>query len=190
MGEAHPAAKKVVVQFAPDDLKLTPVQTSKLKKLAGARYNPTTELVKMSCESFEHAAQNKRYLSNLVDDLMAAAKDPTDTFEDIPLDTRHHEVKEKPRFPREWYMTPERRQELEAHRQHVALADVKKAETGQLVDGQKMIDAWLEQKAAENAQRSAAESAEAEKVAQTVGAPSKWGGRRGGPRERQGLPRV
>ena len=74
MGEFHPAESKVVVQFCPSDLNLTPVQESKLKKLAGPRYNPETEVIKMSCESFDHQAQNKRYLLDLVNKLIAAGK--------------------------------------------------------------------------------------------------------------------
>lgn len=42
-------------------------------------------------------------------------QDPLDDFEDIPLDFRHHEAKKgppKPKFPKEWRMTRQRRQEL------------------------------------------------------------------------------
>ncbi len=75
MGEEHPAEKKVVVEFAVDDLPdLTQVQKDKVKKLVGARYNPETEIVKMSCEMFANQAQNKRYLSDLVDNLLQEAK--------------------------------------------------------------------------------------------------------------------
>ncbi|KAG5775028.1 hypothetical protein H9Q73_011298 [Fusarium xylarioides] len=150
MGEFHPAEKKVVVQFAPDDLNLTPVQTEKLKKLAGPRYNPETEIIKMSSDSFEHQAQNKRYLSNLVDDLIATAKDPKDTFEDIPLDTRHHKIQPKPQFPKEWRMSPERREQLDAHRQRLAIEDAKIAESGRLIDGTQAIDEYLIKRAAED----------------------------------------
>ncbi|PTB38882.1 mitochondrial 37S ribosomal protein mS35 [Trichoderma asperellum] len=162
MGESHPAEKKVVVQFAPDDLQLTAVQTEKLKKLAGPRYNPETELVKMSCESFEHQAQNKQYLVNLVNDLISAAKDPKDTFADVPLDLRHHKIEPKPQFPKEWRLTEERRKELAEHRQQAAIADAKRAEDGLLVDGQKLIDNFLIQKLAEEQEK--------EKVAELVAA--------------------
>ena len=74
MGEFHPAERKVVVEFCPADFDLTPVQELKLKKLVGPRYNPETEIVHMSCEMFEHQAQNKRYLSDMVDKLIAEAK--------------------------------------------------------------------------------------------------------------------
>ncbi|KAM0519471.1 hypothetical protein ACHAPE_003645 [Trichoderma viride] len=162
MGESHPAEKKVVVQFAPDDLGLTDVQTEKLKKLAGPRYNPETELVKMSSESFEHQAQNKQYLVNLVNDLITAAKDPKDTFADVSLDLRHHKFEPKPQFPKEWRLTEERRKELAEHRQQAAIADAKRAEDGLLVDGQKLIDGFLIQKLAEEQEK--------EKVAELVAA--------------------
>lgn len=75
MGEEHPAEKKVVVEFCPRDMPdLTPVQLSKLKKLVGVRYNPETDIVKMSCEMFESQAQNKRYLGDLVDTLLREAR--------------------------------------------------------------------------------------------------------------------
>ncbi|CAI0644006.1 hypothetical protein COL154_002287 [Colletotrichum chrysophilum] len=147
MGEHHPAEKKVVVEFSPVDLDLTPVQADKLRKLAGPRWNPEKDIIKMSSEKFEHQAQNKRYLSDLVDTLVATAKDPKDTFEDIPLDTRHHQSKEKPRFPVEWRMTEERRKELAAFRQQGEKADAAKVEEGLLVDGMGTIERFLEQPA-------------------------------------------
>lgn len=74
MGEKHPAESKVVCEFATIDLGLTLIERLKLIKLAGVRYNPDTDIVRMSCEMFEHQAQNKRYLSDLVDTLMVEAK--------------------------------------------------------------------------------------------------------------------
>lgn len=74
MGEFHPAEKKVVVEFSPADMGLTPVQTDKLKKLVGPRYNPDKDVIKMSCDSFGQPAQNKRYLSDLIDTLVEQAK--------------------------------------------------------------------------------------------------------------------
>ncbi|PHH89855.1 hypothetical protein CDD83_5089 [Cordyceps sp. RAO-2017] len=153
MGDSHPSENKVVVQFAPDDLKLTPVQTEKLKKLAGPRYNPETEFVRMSCESFEHQAQNQQHLLDLVRGLIAAAKDPADTFEDVPLDLRHHPVKPKPRFPPEWRMTPERHQQLQEQRQAAQLADRQRSDEGLLVDGAKMVQDYQTARAAEEESR-------------------------------------
>lgn len=80
MGEFHPADRKVVVEFAPSDLPdLTEAQQLKLKKLAGPRYNPEKEIIKMSCERFEHQAQNKRYLGDLVEKMIATAKVRSDS---------------------------------------------------------------------------------------------------------------
>ena len=151
MGEFHPAEKKVVVQFCPTDLKVIegfgPAEAMKLMKLAGTRYNPETNMIKMSSESYEHQAQNKAYLSKLVDDLIAAAMDKSDTFADVPLDRRHHKIEKKPKFPAEWNMTDKRRAELANLRETAYLADKQKNETGGLIDGAKVIDGYLLQKA-------------------------------------------
>lgn len=74
LGEFHPAQRKVVVSFSPSDLGLSGQQQMKLRKLAGPRYNPEKDEVKMSCESFDHQAQNKRSLSDQVEKLVEAAK--------------------------------------------------------------------------------------------------------------------
>lgn len=153
MGEFHPAEKKVVVQFSPYDLKLEPVQIEKLKKLAGPRYNPETQIIKMSSESFEHQAQNKAYLSGLVDELIAAAKDPKDTFADIPLDTRHHQKQKKPKWPKEWNMTEERRLEIQNLRNKAYLKDKERVETGKMIEGAKVIDSYLLERAAKEQEK-------------------------------------
>lgn len=75
MGEQHPAEKKVVLEFCAADMQgLTEMQTMKLRKLAGVRYNPETDIIRMSCESYESQAQNKRYLGDQVDSLLVEAK--------------------------------------------------------------------------------------------------------------------
>lgn len=75
MGEHHPAEKKVVVEFCPEDMpNLTDVQRMKLKKLAGTRYNPEKDIIKMSSEMYESQAQNKRYLGDRVDELLREAR--------------------------------------------------------------------------------------------------------------------
>ena len=75
MGEQHPAEKKVVVEFCVQDMpNLTDLQRDKLIKLVGVRYNPETDIVKMSCEMFETQAQNKRYLGDLVNTLLREAQ--------------------------------------------------------------------------------------------------------------------
>ena len=185
MGEHHPAAKKVVVQFAPDDLGLTRTQTNKLKKLVGARYNPEKEIIKMSSEGFEHAAQNKRYLLNLIDDLLKEAKDPQDTFEDVPLDLRHFKSKKaaKPTFPKKWLNQSSQESVLTIQYQ-LAEMDAVKAREGTMLDGKKIIDNWLQEKL--DAEQKLTLAAEADKlsgkVPQHVGAAPLFGKSRGIPR--------
>lgn len=75
LGEQHPAERKVVVEFCTEDLPdLTEVQRRKFIKLVGVRYNPDTDIVKMSCEMFEAQAQNKRYLGDLINTLLKEAR--------------------------------------------------------------------------------------------------------------------
>ncbi|KAI1502856.1 mitochondrial ribosomal subunit protein-domain-containing protein [Biscogniauxia marginata] len=147
MGEFHPAESKVVVEFSPQDMPLNEAQQLKLKKLLGARYNPDMDIARMSCEQFEHQAQNKRYLGDLVNKLIASAQDPTDMFEDVPLDTRHHKTRPKPKFPPEWRMTEERRKFLEETRKAALLLDQTKEETGKLVDGAEKIQKYFDEAA-------------------------------------------
>lgn len=109
MGESHPAQSKVVVDFNIDALatasQLDDKQKIKLVKLLGVRYNPDLNSAAMSCEKYENAAQNKRYLGDLVQNLIKEAKDPKETFQDIPLDFRHHKPKTPMRFPVRWRIT-------------------------------------------------------------------------------------
>lgn len=141
MGEQHPASKKVVVEFCPKDLpNLTEPQVTKLIKLVGPRYNPSTNIVKMSCESFETQAQNKRYLGDLIDTLMKNAKDNKDNFEDVPVDFRHHTPKPYHQFPERWKLTPERRKVLEEKRVKALQEEAKKKTEGSLVDGVGVIE--------------------------------------------------
>lgn len=145
MGETHPAAKKVVLEFCTRDLpNLTDAQRIKLVKLVGVRYNPETDLVKMSCDMFETQAQNKRYLGDLVDTLTAEARDSTDMFEDVPLDFRHHKPKPKFEFPEKWKLTGQRKAQLEVNWRQRALKDQEREAAGQLVDGPKVIEQVLE----------------------------------------------
>lgn len=145
MGETHPAAKKVVLEFCTRDLPgLSEAQRIKLVKLIGVRYNPDTDLVKMSCEMFETQAQNKRYLGDLVDTLMAEARDASDMFEDVPLDFRHHKAKPKFEFPEQWKLTEERRAQLDENLKQRELAEKEREEAGRLVDGAKIIEQVME----------------------------------------------
>ena len=140
MGENHPAANKISLEFCTADLPLTPAQRLKLVKLVGVRYNPQTDIVKMSSETYETQAENKRYLGDLVNVLMTEAKDETDTLEDIQVDFRH--VKWKPRleFPERWKVTEERRGLLEKQWAEAEARESKRQVDGSMVDGIALIE--------------------------------------------------
>jgi small subunit ribosomal protein S35 len=142
MGEQHPAQRKVVVEFDPSDLSLDPTHTQNLIKLAGVRYNPTSKIVKMSCEDHETQAQNKRHLGDTIKALIAKAKAPESQWlKDVPVDFRHAKPKKRFQFPDEWLLTEERKKELEARREARQIAEqTKKESPAGLIDGIKEIE--------------------------------------------------
>jgi len=125
----------VVVEFEPYNLDLSKQEMNKLIKLAGARFSPETGLVKMSCESFETQAQNKRYLGDTINNLIVEAKDTTDTFQDVPYDFRHVKQKKKFRYPVEWHITEERQSLLESIRAQSQIEDHQRTDQGRLISG-------------------------------------------------------
>jgi len=143
MGETHPAAKKIVLEFCTRDLpSLTEPQRIKLIKLVGPRYNPSTDTVKMSSEMFETQAQNKRYLGDLVDTLMKEASGG-DMFEDVPLDFRHHRVRDVVEFPGGWALTEGRRRKIREARERREEEERERVEGGRVVDGQRVVQGAL-----------------------------------------------
>ncbi|KAF2258035.1 hypothetical protein CC78DRAFT_538107, partial [Lojkania enalia] len=143
LGESHPAANKVVVQFSPSDLSLTHLQKNKLIKLAGPRYNPSLDVVKLSCEIYDTLPQNKRFLGETIKELIEEAKDESDSFEDVPFDFRHYKRKIRHEFPKEWILTAERKKYLEEKRVKLLKAEEERTQNGSLVDGQKVIERSL-----------------------------------------------
>jgi small subunit ribosomal protein S35 len=122
---------------------LTPVQKSKLIKLAGPRYNPDTDIIKMSCELFDTLPQNKRFLGDSISKLLAEARNGEDTFEDVPFDFRHHKPKVRHQWPTQWNLTPERKKYLEERRAKMLRLDEDRVQNGTLVDGAKIIETSL-----------------------------------------------
>lgn len=112
-------------------------------KLAGVRYNPSTTLIKLSCEDFDTQAQNKRFLGETISSLIAEAKDSKDTFEDVPFDFRHHKKKKFVEFPKEWVLTKERKEYLEGKRERMRVLEDEKLNNGEMVDGKKVIETSL-----------------------------------------------
>ena len=154
MGEHHPAAKKVVVDFKVKDLPdLSDSQRLKLLKLLGPRYNPDTETAKMSCERFDNPAQNKRFLGDTIQNLLTEARNESDMFTDIPLDLRHHKPKVKLQFPDAWKLTSrteyaeegeERLLDANAQRLLSHRAERKKVEEQRrIVDGNEVLESMV-----------------------------------------------
>ncbi|KAL5118893.1 37S ribosomal protein S24, mitochondrial [Pleosporales sp. CAS-2024a] len=143
VNEKHPAANKVVVEFDPSDLSLAAPCVAKLIKLAGPRFNPSTNMIKLSCEKFDTQTQNKRFLGDTIAGLIKEAQDLTDSFDDVPFDFRHHKVKKKVLFPDEWVMTAERKKYLEDKRRETAALEDQRLHNGQMVDGKTIIETSL-----------------------------------------------
>lgn len=171
MGEKHPAEPKVVVELASKDLTptyLTEAQRQTFLKLVGTRYNPQTDVVRMSCEQFGSRAQNKRYLADTVNSLIKEAK-TGDSFADIPLDLRHHKPKFRPQFPPEWRATKKRLENLAARREERLIAE---KENG-IVDGNEVVASAILTLPEFNPQLQAKISQERERVAVKVSARGK-----------------
>lgn len=144
---------------------LTEAQRQTFLKLVGPRYNPQTDIVKMSCEKFGSRAQNKRYLADVVNVLIKEAKEG-DSFADVPLDLRHHKPKVRPQFPESWKMTEERRKQLAARRaERLSLEQEQQA----IVDGQAVLLEAVRTLPSLNPALKAKADAEREKVAVKVG---------------------
>ncbi|PWY88519.1 37S ribosomal protein Rsm24 [Aspergillus heteromorphus CBS 117.55] len=172
MGEQHPSEPKVVVELCSKDLTptyLTEPQRQTFLKLVGTRYNPQTDIVRISCEKFGARAQNKRYLGDVIKTLIKEAKEG-DAFTDIPLDVRHHKPKVTRRFPDEWVMTPERKKQLEARRAERARA--RDEELKPPVHGNQIVLDAIQSLPALNSSMVARATQEREKVAIKVNAKS------------------
>ncbi|MCJ1391257.1 37S ribosomal protein S24, mitochondrial [Xylographa bjoerkii] len=148
LGETHPAALKIVCEFSPIDLPLTPAQRLTLIKLAGVRYDPQRDLVRMSCEMFETQAQNKRYLGDLVDTLITEAKEG-EGFEDVGVDFRHVKWKDRKEFPEGWKLSGGKRKALEERREERERNEKERLARGEIVDGVGVIEAAMRSARAE-----------------------------------------
>ncbi|KAG0159827.1 hypothetical protein PDIDSM_7354 [Penicillium digitatum] len=172
MGEQHPAEPKVVVELASQDLTpkyLTEAQRQTFLKLAGTRYNPQTDVIRMSSEKFSSRAQNKRYLVDVVNSMIKEAKEG-DSFADIPLDLRHHKYKTRLQFPESWNMTETRRSQLAARRKERLAAEETRAA---LVDGNTVVSDAIKALPSLNPALQAKAADERERVAVKIGARKK-----------------
>ena len=142
LGEEHPAAKKVVMEFQPSQLpNLTEPQRNKLIKLLGVRYDPLKDMAKMACERYPTAPQNKNDLVQTIERLLKECREGEDLMQDIPFDFRHARFrkKEKAVFPEEWKMNARRRMELDMTWEFENDLDQQREVQGLIVDGRKEI---------------------------------------------------
>ncbi|KAI8376253.1 mitochondrial ribosomal subunit protein-domain-containing protein [Radiomyces spectabilis] len=100
LGEGHPVEKKAVLSVKVSDLQLKDVEKHKFLLLCGRRYQVDTDELVMSSEKFPYRKQNKKFLIDTLNRLLAEAKDAKDTFADVPLDLP--QPKKKLQFPMEW----------------------------------------------------------------------------------------
>lgn len=122
---------------------LSSEQRIKLIKLVGVRYNPQTDIVHMSSEKFENPAQNKRYLGDLVNNIITEAKDEKDMFKDIPLDFRHHKPKVLHKMPEAWRMNEyENVEKLLKQREEVKLLGGEE----KIIDGRQTVEMYVRAK--------------------------------------------
>lgn len=146
MGEPHNGARRVVVEFTPSNLPgLEPQHMDKAHKLLGQRYNSIENTAKMSCSKYPTSAQNKRYLVQLIQNVIDEAKKDDDSFSDIPLDTRHMRNYEKKlrkkahTFPDAWIMDEARHSSLAQKRELNRRHELNKIANGELVDGTEVV---------------------------------------------------
>jgi len=114
----------------------------KFKLLLGTRYDPTTDMVRMSCERHPYPAQNKRWLSDKIDELIeiAAVHSPPasltncsrvqsgEGYGDIPIDDRHVKKKRTFQMPSEWLkLSPDKRRAHQAIQDQIFLPALQKA---------------------------------------------------------------
>ncbi|PVH14191.1 uncharacterized protein CXQ87_002318 [Candidozyma duobushaemuli] len=95
--------RKVALNVALEDLGLDDKQAHKFKVLAGNKFNHKNNVFHMKTARYGVATQNARWLVETFNKLLKAAKDMSDSMEDVPVNTRHSQPrKPEPVFPEEW----------------------------------------------------------------------------------------
>lgn len=98
--------RKVTLTVRLEDLKLDEKQSKKFKILSGSKFDHNKNELKFKSSQFQDATQNARWLVERFNILLKESKDLSkETFEDIPVDTRHSKPfahKKTPVFPEEW----------------------------------------------------------------------------------------
>ncbi|KAJ2828252.1 37S ribosomal protein S24, mitochondrial [Coemansia erecta] len=103
IGEEYLAQdRKVLLRLKVSHLGLKGAELHKFILLAGERYNPETDELKMSEKRESTSLMNKKRLADTLVALITEAKNSDDTFKDVPLDFSYRGYKPAPEFPKEW----------------------------------------------------------------------------------------
>ncbi|KAJ1966521.1 37S ribosomal protein S24, mitochondrial [Dipsacomyces acuminosporus] len=94
--------RKVVLRVTVSQLGLKGPELHKFLLLAGVRYNPETDELKMSEDRESTSLLNKKRLADTLNALISEAKKKDDMFADVPLDFAHHTHKPRASFPAKW----------------------------------------------------------------------------------------
>ncbi|KAH8925144.1 hypothetical protein BT69DRAFT_1216941 [Atractiella rhizophila] len=116
-GEEHPADRKCALTVhVPGIPNLEDWMRHKFRVLAGPRWYPEEDMVKISCELFPELEMNEKWCNDTLNKLLTVAKEGEDKMLDVPLDTRAAEKRKKVKrsrraveaedFPLEWLPTP------------------------------------------------------------------------------------
>ncbi|KAI9470263.1 mitochondrial ribosomal subunit protein-domain-containing protein [Coemansia mojavensis] len=103
MGEKYLAQdRKAVLRVKVAQLGLKDLELRKFLLLAGVRYNPETDELKMSESREATSLLNKKRLADTLVSLITEAKKKDDMFADVPLEFSYHKYKPNPALPAEW----------------------------------------------------------------------------------------
>jgi small subunit ribosomal protein S35 len=101
--ESNNSNRKVTLQVALKDLKLDATAERKFKILSGNKFNHNTNVLRFSVDEHPEPTQNARLIMERFNKLLKESNNKEDTFEDVPIDTRHTKpIKKAATFPEEW----------------------------------------------------------------------------------------
>lgn len=97
--------RRVLLSVELANLNLEPAQLHKFKVLAGDKLNTENDTFYLSSDKYREAAQNVNWLVDTFNKLLTEAKDLTEDFADIPVNTlplKRTARKAEPKFPETW----------------------------------------------------------------------------------------
>ena len=105
------AEHKVKGEIYADDLGLEPIALARLAYMAGLRYNPGKQILKITCDYFMSRIENKRWILYTIEQLRRAAMQPDEEF-DIGYH-REMRMKERETLRKQWPQLQQKKQQQE-----------------------------------------------------------------------------